>query len=71
MATTENATSRRAIVDEVTEKLLEDLALQDAFDDHTIEKLAELAANGELSKPKKVEQVIKSASGRIQCSSSK
>jgi hypothetical protein len=70
MSPTQSATSHRAIVDEVIEKLLETLVLRDAFDVYTIERLAELAAGGDLSSHQKVEQVIKSDSRSIQCGSS-
>ena len=67
MSATDSATSRRTIVDDVTERLLAILRDKDVFDECTIEELAELAASGDLSNRKQVEDIVKSDSRRTGC----
>ena len=59
-----DVTVQRSLVEQILNEMFITLEERDEFDTHTIQRLKELAASGNLNKVKKVAESIKSAPGR-------
>ena len=51
--------SEESITEQILDDMLTKLNTSEVFDDHTFAKLVHLVEKGEISKPKKVEDVLK------------
>ena len=60
---TEETSIPKSLVEQIFDEMFVEIQGRGVFDEQVIEKLKELAANGELKKPAIITTVIKSSSG--------